>query len=58
MTFEEFRQALIDALNRHSPRSEATITESRGVALTCRVELDADTFVYPLMANPCTPSTK
>jgi hypothetical protein len=45
MTLGEFRQALIEALNRHFPRAEATMTESRSVALTCRVELDADTFV-------------
>jgi len=45
MTLEGFHRALVDALNRHLPQSSVSITESRGIALTCRAELDADTFV-------------
>ncbi len=45
MTLDQFRQALLQALRRHFSQSGVTITESRGIVLTCRVELDADTFV-------------
>ena len=42
---EDFRQALVTALNRHLPQAEVTLTESRGVVLTGRAKLDADTFI-------------
>ena len=45
MTLEEFRQALMEALTRHLPESSVTLMESRGITLTCKTELDADTFV-------------
>lgn len=45
MTLAEFRQALVEALSKHFPRAGVTITESRGIVLTCRAELDAGTFV-------------
>jgi len=45
MTLEEFRQALMEALTRHLPGSSVTMMESRGITLTCRAELDVDTFV-------------
>ena len=45
MTLAKFRQALVHALGQHFPQSAVTITESRGIILTCKAELDADTFV-------------
>lgn len=45
MTLEEFRLALMEALIRHFPNAEVTITQSRGMALTGRAELAPDTFV-------------
>ena len=45
MNCREFRQALKIALSRHFPRANVILAESRGVVLTCRAELDADTFV-------------
>ena len=45
MTLEAFRQALVDALAQHFLHASVTITESRGVALTGRAELNPDTFV-------------
>ncbi len=45
MTLDQFRQALLQALGRHFPQSGVTMTKSRGIVLTCRAELDADTFV-------------
>jgi hypothetical protein len=45
MTLREFRAALMTALNRHLPQAEVTLTESRGVVLTGRAKLDADTFI-------------
>lgn len=45
MRLAEFRRELVEALDRHLPRSGVTITESRGIALNCRAELDTDTFV-------------
>jgi len=45
MTLEEFRQALVAALERHFPQAEVMLAESRGVVLTGRATLDTDTFV-------------
>jgi hypothetical protein len=42
---QEFRRALMEALNRHFPQALVTINESRGIALTCRAELDVDTLI-------------
>ncbi len=45
MTLDQFRQALSQALGRHFPQSRVTMTESRGIVLTGRAELNTDTFV-------------
>jgi hypothetical protein len=45
MTLGEFRQALVLALNRHFPQAEVTLTESRGIVLTGRAKLDAETSI-------------
>jgi hypothetical protein len=44
-TLGDFRHALTEALSRHLPQAEVTLTENRGVVLTVRVRLDADTFI-------------
>ncbi len=45
MKLGEFRQALVGALNRHLAQAEVTLTESRGIVLTGRAELDAEAFL-------------
>jgi hypothetical protein len=45
MTLVQFRQALLAALSRHLPQTRVTVTESRGIALTCKAEVSADAFV-------------
>ncbi|MCX6028462.1 MAG: hypothetical protein NT169_04050 [Chloroflexi bacterium] len=45
MTLAQFRQALLASLNRRLPQARVTVTESRGVSLTCRAEVSADIFI-------------
>ena len=45
MTLPEFRRALAAALKLHFPNARLILTESRGVAVTCRVELTVDVFL-------------
>ncbi len=45
MTLPEFKRALEAALNLHFPDARLILTESRGVALTCRAELTADVLL-------------
>ena len=45
MTLDEFRQALVKALNLHFPRTKVTIATSRGIILTGKAEISNDTFV-------------
>jgi len=46
MTLDDFSQALFDALNRHFPQATVTFTTTRDITLTCRAEVDADTFIF------------
>lgn len=45
MTLDDFSQALFAALNRHFPQATVTFATTRDITLTCRAEIDADTFV-------------
>ncbi len=45
MTLPEFKRALEAALKLHFPNARLILTESRGVALTCRAELTADVLL-------------
>jgi len=45
MTLPEFKRALEAALKLHFPNTRLTLTESRGVALTCRAELTAEVLL-------------
>jgi len=44
-TLEQFRQSLLTALERHFPQAEVTLTESRGIVLSGRARLDAETLI-------------
>ena len=45
MKLPAFRRALEVALRQHFPGVRVTITESRGIALTCRVEITAEVLL-------------
>jgi hypothetical protein len=45
MKLPAFRRALEVALRQHCPGVRVTITESRGIALTCRVEITAEVLL-------------
>ena len=45
MMLPEFKRALEAALKLHFPNARLILTESRGVAVTCRVELTADVLL-------------
>ena len=45
MTLPEFKRALEAALHLHFPNVRLALTESRGVALTCRAELTDDVLL-------------
>ena len=45
MTLPEFKRALEAALDLHFPNARLFLTETRGVAVTCRVELTADVLL-------------
>lgn len=46
MTLDAFYQALVAAVNAYFPRSVVTVVTTRGVTLTCKAEIDADTFIF------------
>ena len=46
MMLDEFYQALINALTCYFPQTTTTFTTTRNITLTCRVEIDADTFIF------------
>lgn len=46
MMLDEFYQALFDALARYFPEATAIFTTTRDITLTCRAEIDADTFIF------------
>lgn len=46
MILDEFHQALINALIRYFPQATTTFTITREITLTCKVEIDADTFIF------------
>jgi hypothetical protein len=45
MTLPEFQRALEAALRLHFPNARLILTQSRGVAVTCRAELTADVLL-------------
>jgi hypothetical protein len=45
MTLPEFKRSLEAALKLHFPNARLILTESRGVAVTCRAELTADVLL-------------
>lgn len=45
MTLSEFHQAIVAALKQYAPHATISIAERRGLVLTCKAELDTDTFI-------------
>jgi len=45
MTLAEYREALLDALAQIFPQAKVTLSESRGLVLTCRAELAEDAYI-------------
>jgi len=45
MTLPEFKRSLEASLKLHFPNARLILTESRGVAVTCRAELTADVLL-------------
>jgi len=46
MMLDAFHQAIISALNHHFPQSAISFTTTRDITLTCRAEIDANTFIF------------
>lgn len=45
MILTAFRKALLAALKRHFPHSKISVEERRGLILTCKAELNDETFI-------------
>jgi hypothetical protein len=45
MTLAEYREALLDTLGQCFPQAKVTLSESRGLVLTCRAELAEDAYI-------------
>ncbi len=45
MTLDEFHQAILAAFKQYAPGATVSVAASRGLVLTCKAELNADTFI-------------
>ena len=45
MTLAEYGEALVDALGRCFPQAKVTLSDVRGITLTCRAEVADDTHI-------------